>query len=359
MKHKFIFCLFFVFHFLSVETLPKDFEQSPVDYALWGLIPGLGQFLLGNSVTGSLQLGIFLTFMGSGISMTNRSDYIPIKERIIKFKIEDVILADYLEKNGFLYREFPLLSESQYERIHRMVQYKKLVEINPFLENGSYERHTYATVGSELLIQSAQHVIFYSVYSSYRDAGGITFASNEEYIDLAMAPFQPRFLLNKKFLIPIGIALLYVGYETNHPPKNPQQILLYPGMKTSGFMGFYTTVISFNAGVSEEALFRGFLNHYLIHKWEFEKGLLASSIIFGLAHLGNSVGNALFATLAGAYLGYIHYKENWDIRQGIAIHFWWDVIIIALSLRYMKEDPNVLKNTREIFFMPIQYQLKF
>ncbi len=358
MKIQFVFFLI-LFLFFSARIISKDYDQNPVEYAVWGVIPGLGQFLLGNYSTGSMQLGLFLTFYGSGLSMINRPDYIPIEKRKIQFSIEDAILADYLEKNGYLYKEIPFFTESQYDRIYRMIRYKKFIELNPFLEYGSYERKSYATEGSDMLFQSAQHVIFYSVYSSYRDAGGISMDSNEKYLDLALAPFQKQFILNKKFLIPIGLGLLFAIYETVHPPKNPEKILLYPGMKNSGFMGFYTTVVSFNAGVSEEAFFRGFLNHYLIRNWGFEKGLISSSLIFGLAHLSNSVGNALFASFAGAYLGYLHYKENWDIRQGIAIHFWWDVIIIALSLRYTKEDPNVLKNTREIFFMPIQYQIQF
>jgi membrane protease YdiL (CAAX protease family) len=336
-------------------------EDPPEVYAAYGFVPGLGQFLLGNEITGSLQLGLFLGFLGSSISMTNRPDYIQPDQRKIDFKLEDAIIADYLEKNNLLYKDYPFLSESQYDRIYRMIQYKKLIEINPLLEYGSYERMTYATAGNELLAQSAQHVLFYSVYSSYRDAGGIKPPSmnQETYLDLVIAPFQPKYIFNRYFWIPMGILLALTGYETSHPPKNPQWTLLYPGMKRSGFMNFYITTISFNAGVSEEAFFRGFLNHFLVKEMGLEIGIASSSLIFGLAHLGNGLGNVLFATLGGLYFGYIHYKENWDIRQGIAVHFWWDVIVFASNLRYMKEDKNVLKNQKEIHFMPIYYQFKF
>lgn len=358
MKRKFLIKIFFLI--LCINTIKsQDFERSPEEYAVFGFVPGLGQFLLGNYITGATQLGLFLTFMGSAISLTNRPDYIPPKERKIQFKIEEAIIADYLEKNNFLYKEYPFLSESIYDRYIRIINYKKLIEINPLVEYGEYERMTYATSGNELLGQSAQHVLFYSVYSSYRDAGGISNSKKENYLDLAFSSFNPKFIFNKKFLIPISLALIITGYETSHPPKNPEITLLYPGMKRSGYMNFYTGVLSFNAGVSEEAFFRGFINHYLIHKVGLELGILSSSLIFGAAHLGNSLGNAIFATFFGAYLGYLHYKENWDIRQGIAIHFWWDVIIIASTLRYTKEDPNILKNSKEISFMPIYYIFKF
>ncbi|MFN3604509.1 MAG: CPBP family intramembrane glutamic endopeptidase [Leptonema sp. (in: bacteria)] len=350
------FTILLLILFTSLKA--QEPEQKPINYAMWGLVPGMGQFLLGNNTTGALQLGLFLSFLGGALTQVRRSDSILYKERKIQFKLEDVILADSLEKNGYLYKEYPFLSESQYDRVFRMIRYNKLIEINPFLEYGSYERKTYATTGEELFIQSAQHVMFYSVYSSYRDSGGIAHL-NEDYFDLAIAPLNPRFLLNQKFIIPIGIVLLLVGYETSHPPKNPERTLLYPGMKSSGYMNFYTTVLSFNAGVGEEAFFRGFINHYAIQEAGFGIGLLFSSLSFGFAHLGNGIGNAIFATIFGAYLGYLHYKENWDIRQGIAIHFWWDIIAIGSTLRYMKEDSNVLKNSKEIFFMPISFQLKF
>lgn len=336
-------------------------KNKPEVYAAYGFIPGLGQFLLGNSTAGATQLGLFLSFIGSSISMMNRSDFIPFGEEKIILKLEDVIIADLLEKNGFLYQDVALLSESKYDRIQRMIQYKKFIEINPLIEYGSYNRMTYSSTGSELLAQSAQHVIFYSVYSSYRDAGAIYPVSlnKESYFDLAIAPFQPKYILNPYFLIPIGLLGIVAGYETSNPPKNPEWTLLYPGMKKSGYMNFYVTTLSFNAGVGEEAFFRGFLNHYLIKEMGLTYGLLSSSLIFGIAHLGNGVGNVISATLGGLYFGYLHYKDNWDFRQAIAVHFWWDVILLATQLRYMKEDKNVLKNNKEIYFMPIMYEFKF
>ncbi len=354
-----IIILFFLF-LLNYNIIFANIDH-PEDYAFYGIFPGLGQFLLGNETTGALQLGLFLGFLGSSSSMSNRSDYIPIKERKIQFSIKDAILADYLEKNHFLYKEFPFISESQYDRIHRLERYKKLMEINPLIEYGSYQRETYSTTGELLLAQSAQHVLFYSVYSSYRDAGAIKpiTQNQESYFDLAYAPFQPKYIFNPYFLIPIGVLLVFTGYETMHPPKNPDWTLLYPGMKRSGYMGFYTITISFNAGVSEEAFFRGFLNHFLIKNYGLEWGIISSSVLFGLAHFENGIGNVFSATVAGIYLGFLHYKENWDVRQAIAIHFWWDIIVLAYQLRFYKEDQNVLKKQREIHFMPIFYQFKF
>ncbi len=350
--------LFLLSFFISISLLKS---KEPIDYAVYGLIPGLGQFLLGNSISGAVQLGAFLMFMGNGLQMRNRPDYIPFEERTIKFQLQDVLIADYLEKNGFLYKDFPFLSESKYDRIQRMIQYKKIIEINPLLEYGTYERKTYATTLEEMLFQSSQHVIFYSVYSSYRDAGGIRFKNlkQENYFELAISPFQPEYIFNPYFLIPIGLLSISIAYETKNPPKNPEYTLLYPGMKSSGYMNFYASVLSFNAGVSEEAFFRGFLNHYLIRKMGIELGIISSSMIFGLGHLGNGAGNAIFATFAGLYFGYIHYKNNWDIRQGIAIHFWWDFIIFLYNIRFTREDKNVLKNQKEIYYMPIYFEFKF
>ena len=104
-----IIILFFLF-LLNYNVIFANIDH-PEDYAFYGILPGLGQFLLGNETTGALQLGLFLGFLGSSSSMSNRPDYIPIKERKIQFSIKDAIFADYLEKNLFLYKEFPFISD--------------------------------------------------------------------------------------------------------------------------------------------------------------------------------------------------------------------------------------------------------
>ncbi len=343
------------------------FAESTYQPSLWDFIPGIGQFRLGNTSTGAFQLGLFISFLAGADEMIKRPDYIKPEETFVRFSFKDAILADYLEKQGFLYQTNPfensqmiIFSETYYQRQQRLIEKKMLYEINPLLQYGKYERKTYANANAELFSQSALHIFFYSAYSTYRDSGRISNHYNESFLDLVMAPFNKKYLLSPYFYIPVGLLLAGLSYQTKYPPLNPEWMMVSPTMKKSGYMQFYSTVVSFNAGVGEEAFFRGYLNHYFIHKtnkpvW----GILISSALFGLGHFQNSPLDVIFPTIAGIYFGFLHYINNWDIRQGIAIHFWWDFLIFTYSLRYVKEDKNVFKSQREIHFMPILYTYKY
>ncbi|MCS7204425.1 MAG: CPBP family intramembrane metalloprotease [Leptospiraceae bacterium] len=351
-----IFYKFFIVIYLSL-SFSLD-SQSPIRYAIYGIIPGLGQALLGNYLDAAIQFTLFGGFLYGAREMAKRKDY--VVDSYIDFDLKEAIYSDY-------YRRYilPNIYPPTNPRIAilrknlQLLKDGKWFEINPLIEYGNYERKTYASTGSELLFQSAQHVWFYSIYSSYRDAGGIGSYHKENYLDLVVAPFQWRYLNNFYFWIPIGVLGSIIAYNTTNPPKNPTYTLLYPGMKKNGYMNFYSTVLSFNAAVSEEAFFRGFLNHYIIQETNFEVGLVSSSLIFGLAHYYNGIGNVFVATIMGVYLGYLHYKNNWDFRQSIAIHFWWNMLILLNQIRYMKEDRNVLREERDVYFMPVYYQVKF
>jgi membrane protease YdiL (CAAX protease family) len=64
-------------------------------------------------------------------------------------------------------------------------------------------------------------------------------------------------------------------------------------------------------------------------------GLVTSSAIFGLAHEG--VGNQATiaqAMLFGLYLGWLQQRNDYDIGEGVAIHFWWNFLV---SLGTLKE----------------------
>jgi uncharacterized protein len=80
---------------------------------------------------------------------------------------------------------------------------------------------------------------------------------------------------------------------------------------------------------AEELLFRGFLFGLLwrVAGWPIPVSILASALLFGLAHDGDILGTALPLAAGGAVLAWIAWKWN-SLWPAIALHacmnLWWD-----------------------------------
>lgn len=72
--------------------------------------------------------------------------------------------------------------------------------------------------------------------------------------------------------------------------------------------------------VSEEALFRGFLQRHLCRVLPATGAICVSAVLFGAAHAGGGVQYVLFATLAGLFYGYQYHTTN-RIETAILTHF--------------------------------------
>lgn len=101
--------------------------------------------------------------------------------------------------------------------------------------------------------------------------------------------------------------------------------------------------VSLGAGAAEEGLFRGVLQPILQDRWGAPAGLWATSGIFGAAHLvggdgGLNVGGALFATGAGAYLGWLYNRDGNRLAGPIAAHFWYDFMLFATAWALDPDD---------------------
>ena len=82
-------------------------------------------------------------------------------------------------------------------------------------------------------------------------------------------------------------------------------------------------------GVVEEVIFRGILFRLIADKWNIAVGLTTSSLLFGLAHLGNP-GATLWATLAIAlasgWLFGMAYAYHQTIWVPIGMHWAWNYL---------------------------------
>ncbi len=79
----------------------------------------------------------------------------------------------------------------------------------------------------------------------------------------------------------------------------------------------FVVLIGVVPGISEELLFRGYMQSRLIQRFGVLGGIIGSSILFGLAHIMPPV--ILLATIIGVYLGYVAWKCD-SIWPTIAAH---------------------------------------
>ncbi len=82
-------------------------------------------------------------------------------------------------------------------------------------------------------------------------------------------------------------------------------------------------------GVVEEVVFRGILFRLITDKWNITVGLTTSSLLFGLAHLGNpgaTLWAALAITLASGWLFGMAYAYHQTIWVPIGMHWAWNYL---------------------------------
>ena len=82
-------------------------------------------------------------------------------------------------------------------------------------------------------------------------------------------------------------------------------------------------------GVVEEVVFRGILFRLITDKWNIAVGLTTSSLLFGLAHLGNpgaTLWAALAISLASGWLFGMAYAYHQTIWVPIGMHWAWNYL---------------------------------
>jgi membrane protease YdiL (CAAX protease family) len=355
------------------NTKPK---KNPKVAALLGIIPGVGQAYIGNYYTGAFQMGLFLGLNDLRWQYARRVDYIPHEQRLVEFKFEDALVAEELKKQNYVYsdvpykaavgnQEFykeleygPIFSETRFDRDSRLIRERKLAEENLLFKYGTYQRESRSSHRADTLSNPILSTMMYSVYSSFRDAGGLGEEKKSETIgQLAYSPFNIDYLKRPNVFIPILLITAIAGLGN----QNGNPILVPPSLKKDGSLYASAFINGISPGVGEEAFFRGYVNYSLVNSYGANVGIGGSSLLFMLAHEGNpdASDGRLSRLLAGIYLGYIHYKSNFDIKPGIAVHFWWNFIIGLSMIQNYKGDSGFEKSPREVYYMPIQYSFTF
>ncbi len=244
------------------------------------VVPGAGQAANGDYGEAALHFGVFAVSVYGAIRYQDKSDYLDADQR-------------YDEDNN---REFINKTTLRYDYAARL----------------------------------ATDMALYSGYAAYRDArardnsGFRTPAPRESLGDLAVSPFSFKYLARPTTFIPLAIqaAALY-RYKDR---KDAYGIYRHRDVSTGDLHTFNLIANEWTA-VGEEAFFRGFLNNEFSNRYGDGWGVVASSTIFGLAHTGQGqTANALQATAAGFYFGWVHQKNGFEAGEGVALHYWINVL---------------------------------
>lgn len=231
-------------------------------------------------------------------------------------------------------------------------QYTILTEQDDFIESEDRVdedehviRTNRTTFYADLYATGLTNLMFYSSYAAYRDqrqaetnVGYTTPAPRESIGDLALSPFSWTYLKRPTTFLPLLIPLIAVL-----TPPSDEQLLIEPDDSISREeMAAWFFAQHGMVAVGEESFFRGVLNNGLSDSLGPTWGLGTSAVIFGAAHIGSPQPTTpLLATFFGLYLGWLHQQNGYQAGQGVAIHYWWNVLV-SLSMLAEREQ------TREI-----------
>jgi hypothetical protein len=210
-----------------------------------------------------------------------------------------------------------------------------LTDAERYDEAGNREFINQTTLRRDFALRLATDTALYSSFGAYRDARQRddrrvyrTPAPQETLSDLALAPFSWEFLSRPTTFVPLALQ----GWAAFRS-KNGYGIYWSQDVSERDLHVYNVTANEFTA-VGEEGFFRGFLNNEFSDRWGDGWGLASSSLIFGLAHTGQgNTANTLEATIAGAYLGWMNQRNGFQIGEGVALHYWINVLAGISAIR--------------------------
>lgn len=248
------------------------------------VLPGLGQFRSGETGEGIAYAGVFALSALGAVHYSRRDDYLDNDQR-------------YDDAN-----------------------------------NQEFINHT--TLRYDYAVRVLTDVGLYSSYAAYRDArlrnnaGYRIDPPRESMADLAVAPFSFRYLSRPTTFLPLTLAALSAFSKSNH-----YRVERLGNVSTNDLYAFNAVANEMTA-VSEEAFFRGFLDSEFSARLNKPAGLAISSAIFGLAHNGTGqTATTLEATGAGFYLGWLHQRNGFEAGEGVALHYWINMLAGISAIR--------------------------
>ncbi|MBC7417669.1 MAG: CPBP family intramembrane metalloprotease, partial [Pedobacter sp.] len=214
-----------------------------------------------------------------------------------------------------------------------------------FLASDSYRHHSYRdNVRAELFgMTMYKHAAGVALYDSfltrvqdYHREGKYLFLPEKQNLEsIHKAPFTFTYLSRPTTFLPLLLAFGLGISEFNRSTKPDHFDLRMSDAATS-------TYASYVAGVTEEAMFRGWMQPIL---YENTQNVWLTNTIQALAFGYSHATPQPYIQIAfGLYSGWLTPKNYWDLSESIFIHTWWDVIVITAEYarsRSKTKDFNV------------------
>lgn len=182
--------------------------------------------------------------------------------------------------------------------------------------------------------------------------------------DLYLAPFRPENIftpITGGMVLLAGIFLGIEKYVEIHPISAVDRMYFLnryiPRNEALAVFGTTSLAMSWSAGVGEEYICRNWLMPILDYRYGQRKGLVFSSLTFGVLHFSNLLlaeepdfGSALIqvgqATIAGYFLGRSVQKRGYNIGPAVAAHMWYDAVLMVGSFLINPENNFLGVNIR-------------
>lgn len=171
---------------------------------------------------------------------------------------------------------------------------------------------------------------FRTAVQSRRGLGQYAFLTTEETpADLFLAPFDFSQLTRPTTFVPLlALAGLLASLKNANSSLDVNDAA-------------FTAGISYNAGVGEEALFRGYMMPVL--RQSFDNDFWSNTVtatLFAAAHYSQRNRLPLVQGAIGWYLGWLTQRNHWSLRQAVFLHTWWDIVAIGFELAAVQNEPD-------------------
>ena len=210
-----------------------------------------------------------------------------------------------------------------------------------------------------------QQVHAYSIYAAYRDARLMRTdrafkapIGDEGLAELMLAPVTPSVMSDSEVVLPLAtlaaVAVAAASLQAGPLLRSqrctltgcetiPMEIL---GREMSPLQGLAAQTpvhmtLSMGAAVSEESLFRGMVQSGMMEWWSPPRAIATQAALFGLAHAPNAFMRpgdkqleratlqVAVTSLLGAWMGYMTWADEGDLRRAVAFHFWYDMVVMT------------------------------
>lgn len=196
-------------------------------------------------------------------------------------------------------------------------------------------------LGAQLWLDAA----LLSSYETYRHRIIDELGSPEDLSSVSsilLAPADFRALTHFRVLIPwvligaLGIGSAFIDEENTSYSSGPFEEFRWHD-------GVFSLGASYGAGVGEEAFFRGYMLHGLdrVAGWHPLVANLAQSSVFAASHADFSYA-FLVRMGFGMYSGWLAQSANYNLRDAVFLHTWWDLFLFVGSLANARRTDTVV-----------------